>query len=103
MAAIKVCIEVGEDGAISVGAEPSESGDQGAAADPGMMDMAQPPAGEDAERSYMRPAGSIEQALSIARDLLRSASQVGGAITAPPGGAEQQGSADAAFMANRGK
>jgi hypothetical protein len=106
MAEITVCIEIDEDGTISVGAEPSESEDS---SDPsqaqGMTDLSQPPeAGEeDAEKSYMKPVNSIEQALSVARDLLKNANQVSGAtMGGDPGGPGAQDAANAAFQARRG-
>jgi hypothetical protein len=110
MAEITVCIEIDEDGTISVGAEPSESEDSSDdGSDPsqaqGMTDLSQPPeAGEeDAEKSYMKPVNSIEQALSVARDLLKNANQVSGAtMGGDPGGPGAQDAANAAFQARRG-
>lgn len=116
MAEITVCIEIDENGQITVGAEPTEDEamgeDSASSADgSGEIDLADPQSAgssgesseEDAEKSYMQPVKSIEQALSVARDLLKNAAQVGGAVSAPPGGAEQQSAANAAFTANRNK
>jgi hypothetical protein len=108
MAEIKVCIEIDEDGTISVGAEPPEAGDDAEAADagqtPGMTDLAAPQGGEEgAEKSYMEPVKSIDEALSVARDLLRNAAQVGGAtIGGDASDPAMQDSADAAFKSRRG-
>jgi hypothetical protein len=110
---ISVCIEIDEDGTITVGAEPPEGDESESGADDGsdagqstgMTDLSQPPEGddEDAEKSYMRPAKSFDDARSIARDLLRNASQVGGAtMGGEPGGAGAQSAADAAFKSRRG-
>lgn len=107
---ISVCIEIDDTGAITVGAEPPEQEGampegQDPAAATGMTDLSQPPAGDDesAEKSYMQPAKSIDDALSIARGLLRQATQAGGAtMGGEPGGAGAQSSADAAFASRRG-
>jgi hypothetical protein len=110
---ISVCIEIDDTGAITVGAEPPDA-DDGAtpsagadptAATPGMTDLSQPPAADDEseEKSYMQPAKSIDDALSIARGLLRQATQAGGAtMGGDPGGEGAQSSADAAFQSRRG-
>ena len=101
MAEIKVCIEVDEAGTILVGAEPPEGGEpMGAELGPdgttNMADMAgtdeMAPGEEETEQSYMQEVGSIEEALSVARDLLKNAGQVGPAL-------EQQ-AADSAFKAS---
>ena len=61
--------------------------------------MAAPGAGEPgeetAEKDYMRPVGSIAEALSVAKDLLQNAGQVGPAL--------EQGAADQAFKVARGR
>lgn len=104
MPALKVCIAIDDHGGISVGAEPpdGDQDDMAAGQDPGMTDLAQPPAAEAAESDYMKPAKSIDEALSIARDLLRNAGQVGAAVIGgEPGGPGAQSSADAAFAARR--
>jgi hypothetical protein len=108
---ISVCIEIDDTGAITVGAEPPEQegampdAGQDPAAAPGMTDLSQPPTADDesAEKSYMQPAKSIDDALSIARGLLRQATQAGGAtMGGEPGGEGAQSSADAAFQSRRG-
>jgi len=108
---ISVCIEIDDTGAITVGAEPQEQEGampdvgQDPAATPGMTDLSQPPAADDesTEKSYMQPARSIDDALSIARGLLRQATQAGSAtMGGDPGGEGAQTSADAAFKSRRG-
>lgn len=102
MAEITVCIEIDDQGQISVGMEPQESEDAGAQGSAPsqqggqMTNLADIPAGdeEDAEKSYMQPAKSIDQALSMARDMLMQASGQGPEV--------EQGAADDAFKARRG-
>lgn len=108
--AITVCIEVDDDGAISVGTEPEAPeamAGEGAAppvgATPGMTDLAQPPVDDESNEPGMQPAKSIDDALAIARGLLRQATQAGGAtMGGDPGGEGAQSSADAAFKSRRG-
>jgi hypothetical protein len=93
---LKVCIQVAGDGSISVGvedesAEPAEQEPTpGAAPVPGQ-------GGEDeaAEMGNMQPAGSIDEALKIARQLLMQAPQ--------PAGPTEQSAASDAFTAARGR
>jgi hypothetical protein len=56
-----VCIEMADDGSITVGLEPEEGdGQEGSAAD------------ESQDKSWMSPAKSLDEALSVAKDLLTS-------------------------------
>lgn len=98
--AITVCISIDDAGAISVGEEPQDGAMDAQSGQSGMTDLAEPP---DAAASGMQPARSIDDALAMARDMLRTATQQGGAIVATPGGADQQDAAGAAFAANRGQ
>lgn len=61
-----VCIEMDDDGTITVGLEPA-SEDQGGAEPP-----EDSKAEEDQEKSWMSPAKDIDDALSTAKDLLTS-------------------------------
>lgn len=84
---MRVCIDVDEQGKVSVGQEPEEGGDQASTAGgtPGAQPVqAQAAAllggggesaslaggGESAEQSYMRPVPSIDAALQVAKQLL---------------------------------
>lgn len=102
MAAVTVCIALDDQGHISVGTEPPDEGDQSPMLAGGQTDLAQPN-DESSEQSDFQPAKSIDDALSIARDLLRNAAQVGGAVVGgEPGGAGAQDAANAAFASRRG-
>jgi hypothetical protein len=64
-----VCIEMEDDGSISVGLEPTdmaEGGQGGGGGAEGSQGQ------EDAESSYMKPAKSLDDALQVAKDLLTS-------------------------------
>lgn len=77
---VSITIEIDADGTISVG--------QGSEAEAGgMQDLSQPPAENE---SGMQQVGSIDEALSIARQMLQSGMP-----------ASEQGSADSAFQARR--
>lgn len=62
MAEKKVCIEVDDNGQILVGLEPAEMEQ--------MQGGMQQGGEEQSEQSYMKPVKSIDDALSVARDLL---------------------------------
>lgn len=116
--ATQICIEIDDDGTISVGQKPDddESGDASASADTSsaqasgdqassMTDLSQAPAADDetAEQSYMQPVKSIAEALTVARGLLQKAMPTGGpTMGGEPGGEGAQAAADAAFKSRRG-
>ncbi|MFZ6757987.1 hypothetical protein ACO0K9_12330 [Undibacterium sp. Ji50W] len=107
---ISVCIAIDEDGNISVGTQDSASGASSAPSASSAMGMgADASAADDAgdagagDASGMQPADNIDQALAVARELLRKAAQVGAAtIGGDPGGEGAQDAADAAFKSRRG-
>jgi hypothetical protein len=75
-------IEIKEDGSVWVGLEPpeeagygGEGGGEGAGAPAGAQGSAPGGATEGVEdKPYLKPAGSLDEALSVARDLLSGAS-----------------------------
>ncbi|MFZ6769912.1 hypothetical protein ACO0LM_22895 [Undibacterium sp. Di26W] len=102
---ISVCIAIDEDGNISVGTQDSASGASSVPSASSAMGMeADASAADDAgDASGMQPADNIDQALAVARELLRNAAQVGAAtIGGEPGGEGAQDAADAAFKSRRG-
>jgi hypothetical protein len=106
MPEITVCIEMDTDtGQISVGMEPEEQEQQSPSqASPssqmmGMTDLSKAGGEEETEKSYMKPVKSIDEALSVAADLLKNAGQVQASAAQGP---DQQSAADAAFKTQRG-
>lgn len=73
---LTVCIEIDDDGQITVGTEPDEAEQGGQQS--GGMPGAQPMQGqgEESEDANMRSVKSIDEALQVAGDLLRNAPQV---------------------------
>lgn len=70
-----ICIEIGDDGKLSVGQEPDEA--QGAAPEGGGMPAAMDAQQTDdqADKSYLRPVQGIDQALQVARELIMQTMQ----------------------------
>lgn len=112
MAEITVCIEIDEQGQITVGQEPPEDdGSESDGQDPGlasaqagqMTDLSQPAGDEeDTEKSYMQPVKSIDEALKMARQILQQAAPQGGSVMGTPGAPGEQDAANSAFASRRG-
>lgn len=67
---ISVLIEVEDDGSVTVGTPPEESGVDGSRpAMGGMMSE------EQSDKSFMQPVGSVDEALAKAKDILSGAQQ----------------------------
>ncbi|MBC3919174.1 hypothetical protein H8L32_16905 [Undibacterium sp. CY18W] len=103
---VSVCIEIDEDGNISVGTQDSASVDSSLSSSSPAMGMGTDASSAENDTdgtSGMQPADSIDQALAVARELLRNAAQAGAAtIGGEPGGEGAQDAADAAFKSRRG-
>ncbi|MFZ6723323.1 hypothetical protein [Undibacterium sp. Ji49W] len=98
---VSVCIAIDEDGNISVGTQDSAATTSSPAM--GMGTDAASADNDADDTSGMQPADNIDQALAVARELLRRAAQVGAAtIGGEPGGEGAQDAADAAFKSRRG-